>query len=132
MIGNNVGGPSYENENSPNEWYVTNGQGLCPWVYSNSWSTVVHFLNYYHTHGATVLGWTTSVSVAKNNLNPGDIIFLESSSDGINWNLYHAMMTTSEDMYDLFMTYHSVNHLGNRLSTIPAGPNQRYVLMRFN
>lgn len=102
------------------------------WECSTSWSVIQTFRAYFADENsyANVLGWTTSTRTAKNVLSPGDIVQLQ-KTQGNEWVSYHNMLVTAEDSNDLYLTYHAYNRKDKPLSEIPAGNDQRYILVKF-
>lgn len=119
---------------SPPLWCLGNFRD---WEWSTSWSVPWPFRDYfaYQNSYATVPGWTTDVFTAKYYLSPGDVVQLQ-VPDGEDWVTYHTMIVTMEDENELYVTYHSnasgLDEVDKPLSSIPAGPSQRYVLVKIN
>lgn len=53
--------------------------------------------------------------------------------DNGNWTTYHTMIVTSEDAYELYVTYHSnaggYDEVDKPLSSIDLGTNKRFLLI---
>lgn len=119
---------------SPPLWCLGNFRD---WEWSTSWSVPWPFRDYfaYQNRYAAVPGWTTDVFTAKYYLSPGDVVQLQ-VPNGEDWLTYHTMIVTMEDENDLYVTYHSnalgLDEVDKPLSSIPAGPSQRYVLVKIN
>lgn len=129
-------------EDTITEWYVEPNPSpsiFClgdnrDWEWSTSWSLVDPFRNYfaYENNYAISHGWTTSASLAKYYLSPGDVVQIQYDDNGT-WVGYHTMIVTSEDATDLYMTYHSnadgLDEVDKPLSSITLLANQRFVLV---
>lgn len=136
-------GDGCQYEDTSTEWYVnpnSNPPLWClgdfrEWEWSTGWSVPWPFRDYfaYQNYFANIPGWTTSVSTAKYYLSPGDLIQLQYQDNEGNWITYHTMIITSEDIDDLYLTYHS-NHDGfdevdKPLSSIPTDSTHRFMLI---
>lgn len=140
MVGS---GDGCKHEETNVEWYV-NANPSPPlwclgdfrnWEWSTSWSVPWPFRDYiaHQNSYALELGWTLDPYVAEYYLKPGDVIQLQYKNGAGNWNSYHTMIVTSEDEYELNVTYHSnaggLDEVDKPLSSIPTGDSQRYVLV---
>jgi len=141
MVGS---GDGCKHEETNVEWYVNANQSpplwclgeFRDWEWSTSWSVPWPFRDYmaHQNSYAIELGWTLDPYVAEYYLKPGDVVQLQYKDASGNWNSYHTMIVTSEDSYELYVTYHSnaggLDEVDKPLSSIPTGDSQRYVLVQ--
>lgn len=134
-------GDGCKHEDTSTEWYVDANPSpplwcigdFRNWEWSTSWSVPWPFKDYfaYQNDYAISHGWTTSASVAKYYLSPGDVVQLQYNDNG-NWISFHTMIVTGEDTTDLYVTYHSnaggFDEVTKPLSSINLGSN-RFVLV---